>query len=169
MELEELLRRWRRASLGSVGANPALRANKWRMSVSDTTPVNLPPSPPPGTEDGRLAAGGTKGAGGEAATGGGTATDGASLGVGGALDAGLGLSTIHILGIQLACIQAKNHRTNVLPVRLCSHKLCNRLGQRRVRVDVKDWIRILSVVESPIGKDNGDEMETAGFQKRNRA
>lgn len=50
IELEELLRLCLRASLGSTGVNPALRANRLRISVSDTTPTKRPLRCAPGIE-----------------------------------------------------------------------------------------------------------------------
>ena len=85
-----------------TGDRPEERANRFRMSVSDTTPDSRPDMRMPGRE-----ADETDGAGvpervgvmGVDTPGGGTSTAGCAMGVAGALDAGLGASTTHILAL----------------------------------------------------------------------
>lgn len=48
MELLELRRRLSRCSFGFMGWSPDCRANRLRMSVSETTPVNRPEIRAPG-------------------------------------------------------------------------------------------------------------------------
>lgn len=47
----ELLRRRLRFSLGSPGLRPLARANRFRISVSETTPTRRPESRAPGREE----------------------------------------------------------------------------------------------------------------------
>jgi hypothetical protein len=102
MELEELRRLCLLASFGSIGVKPELLAIILRISVRDTTPTNRPLRCAPGNALAVRVAGivmecvGGEGRG-DTTEGGGTAMVGAMVGVGGAVDAGLGVSTTHIL------------------------------------------------------------------------
>lgn len=125
IELEELLRLCLLASLGSTGVKPALLANILRISVKDTTPINLPlrcaPGRAPAVRVGGAVIGKEEEEGsGESTDIGGTATAGGMVGVGGAVDAGLGVSTIHILQVDS---MSEQHRVSVFlegPTHLCA-------------------------------------------------
>lgn len=61
IELDELLRLCLRASFGSTGVSPALRANRLRTSVSETTPTKRPLRCAPGIEPALIVGGPERG------------------------------------------------------------------------------------------------------------
>lgn len=61
IELDELLRLCLRASFGSTGVSPALRANRLRISVSETTPTKRPLRCAPGIEPALIVSGPERG------------------------------------------------------------------------------------------------------------
>jgi hypothetical protein len=114
IELDELRRLCRLVSSGSTGVNPALFAMTFRTSVRETSPVSLPLSLPPVSAP-RAAAEGGVGKGWAAIEGdedkrGGTIAVGVMVGVGGVLEAGLGVSTTHILTSQSVVEASEKNR-----------------------------------------------------------
>ena len=95
MLLELLLLLCFLACAGSTGVNPDDRANRFKMSVRETTPVRRPESRAPGAEEAETEGNGSGMVGGEVErrVGGGSG----STGVAGMEEEGEGVSTTHIL------------------------------------------------------------------------
>lgn len=83
-------------------------------------------------------------------------------GVGGPEEDGEGASTSHILGPGVSFACGKEVERN-LPVRFCSCEFCDCVREGGEGSDVENWVGILSVVQTAVVKNDGEELETGGL------
>ena len=79
---------------------------------------------------------------------------------------GVRFSTTHILReiVSTGLEGRSGVREGQIPVSFCGDQLSDRMGERRMRVYVEDWVRIFAIIHATGGEDDRDEVYASVFE-----